>query len=89
MLQHVPIGGIASKEMTGMTRPHESRDYCAFVLRCWAEHPRFEPSPPIQRFSLEDIHTGQRYGFSSVEALMAFVQNAIDGESNVSRTGDK
>ncbi len=51
----------------------KSRNYCAYVLRCWEEHPLFAEDVRVQRFSLEDIHSGQRYGFTSLEALMAFV----------------
>ena len=66
----------------------ESPGYCAYVLRCWEEHPRHDPHSRVQRFSLEDVHTGQRYGFTSIEALEAFLQDAMQGEYEEVRNGE-
>ncbi len=48
--------------------------YCAWLLRCW-EVRGPGPGPPMAwRCSLEDPHTGERRGFASLEALVAFLQ---------------
>ena len=36
--------------------------------------------PAAWRFSLEDPHTGERQGFATFEALIAFLQEALSGE---------
>ena len=47
--------------------------YCAYLLRCWAEHSSQPQQPLIWRFSVEDPHSGDRRGFASFEALVAFL----------------
>jgi hypothetical protein len=46
--------------------------YRAYLLRCWREATGW-------RFSLEDPHTGARRGFAGPEALLAFLEVALDG----------
>ncbi len=50
--------------------------YCAYLLRCWRE-PGTRPGPAAQRFSLEDPHTGERQGFASLQALVAFLETEL------------
>lgn len=48
----------------------EDRPYQAYLLRLWqVEH----DGQPVWRASLEDPHTGQRYGFASLELLFMFL----------------
>jgi hypothetical protein len=42
--------------------------YRAQLLRMWSESP--PQQLPIWRFSLEDIGTGERYGFANLDALI-------------------
>ncbi len=53
--------------------------YCAYLLRCWAEHGQSADHPVSWRFSLEDPHTGKRFGFANLEALVTFLQTAMAG----------
>lgn len=50
----------------------QGMDYIAYLLRLW----RTEHSGPWKA-SLEDPHTGQRVGFSTVSALYAFLDQEI------------
>lgn len=62
--------------------------YRAYLLRFWEE--RGQPtSVAVWRFSLEDPHTGQRHGFATLDALLAFLQTQIDGEQQSHQTGDE
>ena len=54
--------------------------YCAYLLRCW-ETPGQRPARPTTwRFSVEDIHTGERRGFASVQALIDFLETELASE---------
>jgi hypothetical protein len=47
---------------------------CSYLLRCWEErgdHPR------PWRFSLEDIHSGERHGFASLALLVGFIETDV------------
>jgi hypothetical protein len=44
--------------------------YRSYVLTCWAEQGHDQK----WRFSLTDPRTGQRYGFASLEALVAALE---------------
>jgi hypothetical protein len=46
--------------------------YQVYLLRLWRERPASFECPPVWRYSVEDIRTRQRYGFGSLEELMAF-----------------
>ena len=52
--------------------------YLSFLLRCWEEGNPQPGMPETWRFSLEDIHTGQRRGFASLEALLAYVRAELE-----------
>ena len=49
---------------------------CAWMLRC-GEVP--EAEAPAWRFSLEDPRTGERHGFASLAALVAFLRAELAG----------
>lgn len=65
--------------MTNVTSKPPS--YCSYILRCWGESRAPEGGTPAKtiRFSLEDPHTGERFGFSGPEALIQFLQAKIGG----------
>jgi hypothetical protein len=44
----------------------------AFLLHMWAE-PRRGEQAPVWRFSLEEVETGVRHGFGSLDALVDFL----------------
>jgi hypothetical protein len=48
----------------------------SFLLRVWRAG---DGEPPDWRASVEDIRTGERRGFASLEELCAFIQ-ALSGE---------
>ena len=59
--------------------------YCSYLLRCWQER-SLRQSAADWRFSLEDPHTGQRRGFVTFEALVAFLrQELLDEKPDASR----
>ena len=55
--------------------------YCAYVLRCWNEQPPCRAYPLHWRFSLEDPHTGARYGFADLDALVTWLQTELNGSA--------
>jgi hypothetical protein len=48
--------------------------YCAYLLRCWQEQSLVHVGRTAWRFSLEDPHTGERRGFATWEAVVAFLE---------------
>lgn len=50
----------------------ESRSYLAYMLRLWRVEGEEEPA---WRASLESPHTGERLGFGSLAALVAFLED--------------
>jgi hypothetical protein len=53
----------------------ETPSYHAYLLRCWREEQAAPKGAPQWRFSLEEVlHERQRWGFNSLEALVAFLQ---------------
>jgi hypothetical protein len=59
----------------------EPPSYRAFMLRCW-EVRRSEADEPVTwRFSLEDAHTGQKYGFADIEAVLEFLSKELAEQS--------
>jgi hypothetical protein len=53
--------------------------YHVYMLRFWQERSQDEASP-AWRFSLEDPHTGERYGFADCDGLYAFLNEEIAKE---------
>jgi hypothetical protein len=51
-----------------------------YLLRCWEERSQDLRRLPQWRFGLEDSHTGRRYGFPDLDALMAFLRTELAGE---------
>ncbi len=54
--------------------------YHAYLLRCWAERGQDGASAMHWRCSLEDPHTGERRGFPSLAALLAFLDAELAGQ---------
>jgi hypothetical protein len=52
--------------------------YRAYLLRLWDANSR---GPPRWHASLEDTHTGERWGFADLEHLAAFLGTQSDGGS--------
>jgi len=51
-----------------------NRRYCAYLLRCWHSS---EEERLVWRASLEDPHTGERIGFATLDAAVAFLRDRI------------
>lgn len=58
-------------------RPKSSA-YRAQLLRMWIEQPT--QRPPVWRFSLEDVKTGQRHGFADLDALICHLLELMEEE---------
>lgn len=53
----------------------KDRPYHAYLLRCWREDLPAPATAPSWRFVLEEVLHGQRrWGFGSLEALLAFLR---------------
>ena len=59
-----------------MPTPPKSLCYQAQLLRMWVERPPHRP--PVWRFSLEDVETKQRSGFSDLDALIRHLLELMD-----------
>lgn len=55
----------------------ESRRYLAYLLRLWQV--AGTDGGPVWRASLEDVHTGARLGFGSLEQILAFLVDTTAG----------
>lgn len=60
-----------------MQPPHKPIDYRVYMLRFWLEGNQSADPAPAWRFSLEDPHTGDRFGFADCEDLYAFLDREI------------
>jgi hypothetical protein len=49
--------------------------YQVYVMRLWRDKTPSEETSSGWRFSIENPSTGQRRGFSSLEELVAFLEN--------------
>lgn len=49
----------------------------SFLLRCRQERSPQTGLPDVWRFSLEDVRTGQRVGFVTLEAALAYVRGKL------------
>jgi hypothetical protein len=63
-----------------MKNPVRSRRYFSYLFRCWEERNQTPDAAPAWRFSLEDVRTGRRRGFASLEALLVHVQSELQRE---------
>ena len=56
----------------------KSHPYRAYLLRCWREGEAAPGKESPWRFSVEEIlHERRRKGFSSLEALVAFLRDQL------------
>jgi len=64
----------------------KSHPYRAYLLRCWQEGEAAPGKEPLWRFSVEEIlPERRRKGFSSLEALVAFLRAEFaSGEDELS-----
>jgi hypothetical protein len=61
-----------------MPPPTPAAPYRSWLLRCWHERGAAGLAGGW-RFSLEEPGTGERRGFGSLEALLAFLERALAG----------
>ncbi len=63
------------KEQFKQSSQHpQAKSTHSFILRLWREDP---PEGTDWRASLEDAHTGERFGFGTVEQLHKFLLDLI------------
>jgi hypothetical protein len=67
-------------EPTTAVHPDGKR-YRSYLLRLWCA----ETAGPCWRASLEDPHTGERFGFASLEQLFAFLMEQVEGDAERAR----
>ena len=58
--------------------PNVSRRWTQ-ILTIWQEGPALSDRPTVWRFSLEDVHNGERRGFADMETLVAFLRAQMAG----------
>jgi hypothetical protein len=58
--------------------PEKPTNYQAFMLRCWTSAGD-QTEGEAYRFSLEDPHTGERFSFGGLDALVAFLSAQLSG----------
>ncbi len=54
--------------------------YCSYLPRCWQEPSLIHLGSAAWQFSLQDPHTGQRHGFATFDALLAFLHTKLEDE---------
>ena len=62
--------------------PTEPHRYLAYMLRLWQSSGR----ETIWRASLESPHTGERYGFASLDDLISFLQRQTSAATDIETT---
>lgn len=68
-----------------MTHTNEFPRYQSQLLRMWAEQPARRP--PVWRFSLEDVGTGQRCGFADLDALITHLLELMETPAAIEPEG--
>ncbi len=63
----------------------DKKNYSVFVLRMWQEKEADQEIGFTWRFSLEDPNTGERKGFTSMEALLDFLEQKTQLYRSTSR----
>lgn len=63
--------------------PTKFPPYRSQLLRMWAEQPARRP--PVWRFSLEDVETGQRCGFADLDALICHLLELMEEQPDPRR----
>jgi hypothetical protein len=48
-----------------------------YFLTIWQERPGETDRPAVWRYSLEDVHTGQKRGFGSLEQMLVFLHELM------------
>ena len=72
-----------------MIPPHKPPFYRAYLLRCWEERSSQDRGRRIIRFSLENVRTGWRRGFNSLEDVYAFLQAQLEGRTEEATSATK
>ena len=57
---------------------HRSPAYCTYIIRGWSDQ-EVGAETPTWRFRLQDVESGSERGFATVEALLAFLKNELEG----------
>ena len=60
-------------------------EYTSFLVRLWRDHPGSD-GPACWHGEIEHVQTGARWSFSTLEALLAFLQQATVASDLVART---
>ena len=56
----------------------KSSHHLSFLVRCWQEHSvHAGHKMVVWRFSLQNLHTNQRHGFATLEALLLSLQSEL------------
>lgn len=74
-----------ASEGLGLMTVDKGEPYLSFLLRMWLVKNQVHQ---VWRFSLENVQTGERHGFASLEALCEFLSNQIDPALDSSRVDD-
>ena len=56
---------------------HDPPRYHTFLVTLWEERNQDSNLPSVWRFRLEDPRTGQRRGFTNLQALMAILEQEM------------
>jgi hypothetical protein len=56
--------------------------YRSYLLTFWEERSHNPDAPRVWRFSLQDPHSGRRYGFGSMGEMIAFLQTELDNKQD-------
>ena len=75
------------RSQPSVSTPSTPPRYVAYLLRCWAEASAGSTALPVWRFSLEDPHTGQRRGFSSLDALIGWLRTEVLRQARADQLG--
>lgn len=52
-----------------------------YIVMIWEERPASPGSPAVWRTSVEDAHTGERWGFACLEQAAAFLRHRRDDDA--------
>ncbi len=66
-----------------MHLPLEPPHYRADVLRCCKEHRQYPEQPATWHFSLEEVCSGKRHGFTTLDALAAYLEAELSAGNEV------
>ncbi len=58
----------------------------AYMLRFWEVRSQDPRRPPAWRFSLEDPHTGDKYGFPDFQSLIDFLEAELASAAPAARS---